>query len=203
MFGNYSDYGLDGLDDAFGELDSAYEELEGFGQLQGAAKIALPVLVGSGVAFGSVYVLDKHIEGAATAEEAGLVDKLKEYKWAVGGVAGALAGLAMYKYVGPSAGITAIAASLGVALVGFGINRLEISPSLGAFVLSRPQPVYSRFVTQKPQELFQRFVTEKPQSVYGQMVDLPRAMGQMVNLPRSMGQMVDLPYGAVNPGVFG
>lgn len=106
------------LDDALGGLNDAFGGLEGFDALAGSVKIVIPVVVGGGVAFGTAAALDYFIEDAETRES------VMPYKWLIGAGVAILAGLAMYKFQGPTEGVVTMATGIVTSLAGWGMETL-------------------------------------------------------------------------------
>jgi len=187
---SYGNLGLGALSGALGELDDAIVDLSGFGEIaQGAAKVALPVLVGGGLAFGSAYAIDKLDLGVSSTAAT-----IKKYKWAVSGALGVLGGLAMYKYAGATAGVTTMATAATVALVGWGMGKLTPGPiasEVSGYRMAAPQPVYGKYTASKPQPIFGAYSMTDPKPIFGGISVLPGGPG------------VGAGFKAVNPGVFG
>ena len=117
--GATDDTALAGLDDALMDLNGSFTELEGFDALAGSVKITIPVVVGGGVAFGTAAALDYFIEEPETRVS------VLPYKWLIGAGVSVLAGLAMYKFQGPTEGIVTIASGLVTSLAGWGMEKLR------------------------------------------------------------------------------
>jgi len=203
----YGSFGEDGMSDALADLNDAFGELDGFGEVaKGTLPFAIPVVVGMATTFGAVAALDYFIDDPTTKAS------LKPYVWLIGAGVGTVAGIIMWKVpsLGPSYGIIAISAAITLALLNYlggylaeqkavaGVGRFR------AYTVTSPQPVYGRFG---------RYEVERPQAVYqgvrglgeGQMVNLggmgSMGEGTMVNL--GGGGRSSVLRGAINPGVFG
>jgi hypothetical protein len=185
----------DGLGEAMADLNGAFGELSGFGETAGGVvKVVAPLVVGMGVSFGTVALLDYFIEDAGTRA------KILPYKWLIGAGVGTIAGVIIWKTMGTTQGIIAISASALLALVSWSVTKLSAPSAAGyrAYEVRNPQAVYGAYQVQNPQAVYQghRGLGE------GTMVNL-RGFGE--------GQMVDLATpgrssvlsGAINPGVFG
>lgn len=206
--GEFGDGALAELDDAMADLNDSFGGLGGFDALAGSVKIAIPVVVGGGVAFGTAAALDYFITEQETR------DSVLPYKWLIGAGVSILAGLAMYKFQGETEGVVTIATGIVTSLAGWGMEKLKEAPATTApaatttpttttttaaqglrdyVVVKNPMPVFERYNRnwrQKGMPTFGEYVVEKnPMPVFEKYVDVR--------------QPVEVLQGAMNPGIFG
>jgi hypothetical protein len=210
MWSEYDgDFGEDGFGDALADLNDAFGELDGFGAVEGTFKVAAPVIVGTGLTFGTAAALDYFISDAKTRES------VLPYKWLIGAGVGTVAGLIMWKTkLGPTAGIVTVASSLALALASWGMAKLAEAPAetqstssttqASQSSQSQPSAGYRAYVTAPAQPIyggFGRYEIAKPEELYQLPTYSGLGEGSMVDLgvsPRST-----VLQGAINPGVFG
>jgi hypothetical protein len=131
MLNGYSD----GLGDALAELNDAYGSL-GFGDIAAnSAMVMLPVLGGGALNFGSVYALSKWLPAS------NFKNKLIKWKWAVGTLITALAGLGIWKLgKAPAAGLLTMTGGVAAGLIGIGVEKVLYGKNAVA-----PLPGMSRY----------------------------------------------------------
>lgn len=133
MMDGYGQFGGAGLGDALADLNDAFGELDGFGEVaKGAFMMGVPVLVGGGIAFGTVALMDYFISDAGTKASIG------PYKWLIGAGVGTLAGVIVWKAFNNAAmGVVTIAASIVLSLVVWGYQKMNSTSTAGMRQLGR------------------------------------------------------------------
>lgn len=170
--------GFEQIGGAIGEMDEAYDGLEGLGQLAGVARMALPALVGGGLSLGAVYATSKLITDPAT------IASVKPYKWLIGAGVSTLAGIVWWKFRSPTEGTIAITSGLLASGIGYLVENYASSLGLsGAYVMAPAQPIFGRYAMGTPQPLF---------------------AGQQVNAPFVPEAALQGTIGtSFNPGIYG
>lgn len=198
-FGYDGDFGLADFEADLESLNDSLAGLSGFDALAGAGRIVLPVVLGSGVTFGTAAAIE-HFVHSENARK-----KWVPYKWLIGTGAGLVAGLATYKFAGPTEGVLAMAGSVLTGLTGWGMSKITGSASTSGYIidephrgygryeLREPQPIFGRYRLEQPQQLFERYTMQQPQPVYEGL------QGQILTTQQTPTEAL----GGVNPGIFG
>jgi hypothetical protein len=113
----------DNLGEALADLNGAFGELEGFGVLTGGVKLAVPVLIGGGVTFGTAAALGYFLKDAEPTTKAAWLP----YKWLIGGGVGAIVGIGLNLATESmkAEGALLAATSVVTALAGWGMQQLD------------------------------------------------------------------------------